>query len=44
MPNDWVHLQLDLETFDDAEFEPYLERCRDAGLEFTILTTLLPSP
>lgn len=21
MPNDWVHLQLDLETFDDAELD-----------------------
>lgn len=37
MPVEWVRLKLDLEAFDDAGFEPYLLRCRDAGCDFTSL-------
>lgn len=40
VPVDWLRLKLDLETFDDAAFEPYLQRCRDAGLEFTDMAEL----
>ena len=35
MPVEWLRLKLDVAAFDDAQFEPYLQRCRDAGLEFT---------
>lgn len=31
MPVEWVRLKLDLEAFDDAQVEPYLQRCLSAG-------------
>ncbi len=34
---DWVRLQLDLDVFDDAEFLPHLQSCREAGIDFTTL-------
>ncbi len=37
---EWVRLLLDVSTFDDAPFEPYLTRCRDAGLTFTTIAEL----
>lgn len=40
MPVEWVRLKLDLEAFDDAQFDPYLQRCRRAGLEFTNMAEL----
>jgi len=40
VPVDWLRLKLDLETFDDAAFEHCLQRCRDAGLEFTDMAEL----
>ncbi|MFE9728815.1 hypothetical protein ACFYQ5_35920 [Streptomyces sp. NPDC005794] len=36
----WVRLRLDLHTFDDARFEPYLQRCRQDGIEFTTMAAL----
>ncbi|WP_031099275.1 MULTISPECIES: GNAT family N-acetyltransferase [unclassified Streptomyces] len=40
MSVDWVRLKLDLETFEDARFEPYLRRCRQAGVEFTTMAAV----
>ncbi|MEV0325648.1 GNAT family N-acetyltransferase [Micromonospora echinospora] len=34
---DWVRLELDVETFDDAEFERYLHRARTSGIRFTTM-------
>lgn len=34
---EWVRLQLDLETFDDAQFVPYLRRCQQSGIDFTTM-------
>ncbi|MFD5897432.1 GNAT family N-acetyltransferase [Streptomyces sp. NPDC060366] len=36
----WVRLELDLDAFDDARFEPYLQRCRQAGIEFTTMAAV----
>lgn len=33
----WVRLQLDFDTFDDGEFEPYLYEGHDAGIGFTTM-------
>lgn len=40
MPVEWVRLKLDLEAFDDAQLEPYLQRCLSAGLRFTTMAEL----
>ncbi|MEJ7741420.1 MAG: hypothetical protein WKF73_02040 [Nocardioidaceae bacterium] len=40
LPVEWVRLKLDLEAFDDAQFEPYLQRCRHAGLDFINMAEL----
>lgn len=37
---DWVRLELDVERFDDAEFEPYLHRVRASGTELTTMAEL----
>ena len=37
---DWVRLRLDVAGFDDATFEPYLRRAREAGVEFATLAEL----
>ncbi|MEV4512592.1 GNAT family N-acetyltransferase [Dactylosporangium sp. NPDC049525] len=37
---DWVRLELDVEQFNDAEFEPYLQRARTAGTAFTTMAQL----
>jgi hypothetical protein len=29
---EWVRLRLDLDTFDDAQFAPYLRRCQQSGI------------
>jgi len=35
-----VRLQLDLRTFDDARFLPYLRRCRQSGIDFPTMADL----
>lgn len=40
MAVEWVRLQLDLEAFEDARFEPYLHRCRQSGIDFTTMADL----
>ena len=40
MAVEWVRLQLDLETFEDAPFEPYLQGCRQSGIDFTTMSDL----
>ncbi|MER7001688.1 GNAT family N-acetyltransferase [Dactylosporangium sp. NPDC000555] len=37
---DWVRLQLDVDEFDEGEFEPYLRRARESGIEFTTFAEL----
>jgi len=37
---DWVRLELDVEKFNDAEFEPYLQRARTSGTRFTTMAEL----
>jgi len=37
---EWVRLQLDLEAFEDARFEPYLHSCRQSGIDFTTIADL----
>ncbi|WP_223166625.1 hypothetical protein [Nonomuraea sp. SYSU D8015] len=34
---DWVRLELDVDDFDDAAFEPYLARARESGIVFTTM-------
>ncbi|MFF5184750.1 GNAT family N-acetyltransferase [Streptomyces sp. NPDC000345] len=41
---DWVRLELDVTAFDTARFEPYVRRCRDAGLRLTTLAELGDTP
>jgi RimJ/RimL family protein N-acetyltransferase len=41
---EWVRLELDVDGFDDAGFEPYLERAREAGITFTTMAALGDSP
>jgi RimJ/RimL family protein N-acetyltransferase len=41
---DWVRLELDVERFDDAEFEPFLHRARTSGTRFTTLADLGSTP
>jgi GNAT superfamily N-acetyltransferase len=36
----WVRLALDVEKFDDAEFEPYLRRALTSGTKFTTMAEL----
>ncbi|MFC4015328.1 GNAT family N-acetyltransferase [Nonomuraea purpurea] len=33
----WVHLELDVDAFDDAAYEPYLVRARESGIGFTTM-------
>ena len=40
MAVEWVRLQLDLEAFEDARFEPYLQGCRQSGIDFTTMADL----
>lgn len=37
---DWVRLELGVETFDDSEFEPYLQRAQASGIGFTTMAEL----
>jgi RimJ/RimL family protein N-acetyltransferase len=41
---DWVRLELDVERFDDADFEPYLLRAESAGTRFTTMADLGDTP
>jgi GNAT superfamily N-acetyltransferase len=34
---DWVRLELDVDDFDEAAFEPYLTRARESGIGFTTM-------
>jgi hypothetical protein len=34
---DWVRLRLDVETFDDGQFEPYVQRAHATGVTFTTM-------
>jgi GNAT superfamily N-acetyltransferase len=40
MTMEWVRLQLDLEAFDEARFEPYLRGCLKSGIEFPTMADL----
>lgn len=44
MTVDWVRLRLDLETFEEARFLPYLRRCQETGTEFTTWPTSVTRP
>ncbi|WP_214325126.1 GNAT family N-acetyltransferase [Nonomuraea sediminis] len=35
---DWVRLRLDVDAFDEKEFEPYLQRALTSGIWFTPMT------
>ncbi|WP_055480967.1 GNAT family N-acetyltransferase [Sphaerimonospora mesophila] len=37
---DWVRLRLDVDGFDDGEFEPYLRRAQGSGIGFTTMAEL----
>jgi len=37
---EWVRLRLDLDTFDDAQFAPYLRRCQQSGIGFTTMADI----
>lgn len=37
---EWVRLRLDLDAFDDGKFQPYLDRCQEAGIEFTTMAVV----
>ncbi|WP_431902934.1 GNAT family N-acetyltransferase [Nonomuraea sp. bgisy101] len=37
---DWVRLELDVDGFDEAVFEPYLQRAQGAGIVFTTMAEL----
>jgi hypothetical protein len=41
---EWVKLQLDLSTFDDSRFEPYLRRCQQSGVGLTTVAEIGDSP
>ena len=41
---DWVRLVLDVEKFDDAKFEPYLQRALTSGTRFTTMAELGDTP
>ena len=41
---EWVRLQLDLNSFDGAQFEPYLRRCQQSGLGFTTVAEIGDAP
>jgi hypothetical protein len=36
----WVKLQLDVDAFDLARFQPYVDRCRTSGIRLTTLSEL----
>ena len=41
---DWVRLELDVEKFDDAKFEPYLQQAQTSGISFTTMAELGDTP
>jgi RimJ/RimL family protein N-acetyltransferase len=41
---DWVRLELDIDKFDDADFEPYLQQARSSGARFTTMADLGDGP
>jgi GNAT superfamily N-acetyltransferase len=41
---DWVRLELHVDTFDDAAFEPRLDRARESGITFTTMAELGDTP
>lgn len=41
---DWVKLELDVDGFDDATFEPYLRRALSSGTEFATMAELGDGP
>ncbi|GAA2260445.1 hypothetical protein GCM10010145_31810 [Streptomyces ruber] len=40
----WVKLELDLDAFDLARFQPYVDRCRRSGIRLTTLSELGDTP
>ncbi|MEV0374846.1 hypothetical protein AB0I10_34565 [Streptomyces sp. NPDC050636] len=44
MADRWVKLELDVNTFDAARFEKYIQRCRGAGIRMSTLTYGAGSP
>ena len=41
---EWVKLQLDVDAFDLARFQPYVDRCRASGIRLTTLSELGDTP
>ncbi|GAA2362928.1 GNAT family N-acetyltransferase [Nonomuraea africana] len=41
---DWVRLELHVDTFDEATFEPYLHRAQESGITFTTMAELGDTP
>jgi RimJ/RimL family protein N-acetyltransferase len=41
---EWVKLELDIESFDDASFEPYLQQAQSSGTRFTTMAALGDAP
>ncbi|MFF4715321.1 GNAT family N-acetyltransferase [Streptomyces eurythermus] len=44
MTDHWVRLELDVAAFDAPRFQPYVERCRAAGIRFATLAELGDTP
>jgi GNAT superfamily N-acetyltransferase len=44
MTIDWVRLQLDVTGFDLGRFQPYVDKCRTAGIRLTTLSELGDTP
>ncbi|MFD9502769.1 GNAT family N-acetyltransferase [Streptomyces sp. NPDC060035] len=44
MADHWVKLELDVNTFNAARFEKYIQRCRDAGIRMSTLAELGDTP
>jgi RimJ/RimL family protein N-acetyltransferase len=44
VPDRWVKLELDVMSFDAARFDPYVRRCRDAGIRLATLAALGDTP
>ncbi|MFB7137767.1 GNAT family N-acetyltransferase [Streptomyces sp. NPDC056237] len=44
MPDRWVKLELDVNTFDAARFDRYVKRCQDAGIRLITMAELGDTP
>ncbi|MFJ5720562.1 GNAT family N-acetyltransferase [Streptomyces sp. NPDC093149] len=44
MPDRWVKLELDVNTFDAARFDRYVKRCQDTGIRLITMAELGDTP